>query len=58
MKKLDLIIDNISKKKILNKNGVIIIHRHKKENDKFSKNLKILEEKKYGISKIFFATLN
>ena len=57
-KKLDLIIDNISKKKILNKNGVIIIHRHKKENDKFSKNLKILEEKKYGISKIFFATLN
>jgi len=57
-KKLDLIIDNISKKKILNKNGIIIIHRHKKENDKFSKNLKILEEKKYGISKIFFATLN
>ena len=56
--KLDLIIDNISKKKILNKNGIIIIHRHKKENDKFSKNLKILEEKKYGISKIFFATLN
>jgi len=57
-KKLDFIIDNISKKKILSKNGIIIIHRHKKENDKFSKNLKILEEKKYGISKIFFANLN
>jgi len=57
-KKLGLIIDNIFKKKILNKNGIVIIHRHKKENDKFSKNLKILEEKKYGISKIFFATLN
>ncbi len=57
-KKLGLIIDNISKKKILNKNGIIIIHRHKKENDKFSKNFKILEEKKYGISKIFFGTLN
>ena len=57
-KKLDLIIDNISKKKILNKSGIIIIHRHKNENDKFSENLKILEEKKYGISKIFFATLN
>ena len=57
-KKLDLIINNISKKKILNKNGIIIIHRHKKENDKFSNNFKILEEKKYGISKIFFGTLN
>ena len=57
-KKLDFIIDNISKKKILKKNGIIIIHRHKKENDKFSKNLKILEEKKYGVSKIFFGTLN
>ena len=57
-KKLDFIIDNIAKKKILSKNGIIIIHRHKKENDKFSKNLKILEEKKYGISKIFFANLN
>ena len=56
-KKLDFIIDNISKKKILKKNGIIIIHRHRKENDKFSKNLKILEEKNYGISKIFFGTL-
>ena len=57
-KKLDFIIDNIFKSKILNKNGIIIIHRHKKENNKFSKNLKILEEKKYGISKIFFGILN
>ena len=31
---------------------LIIIHRHKKENDKFSKNFKILEKKIYGISKI------
>ena len=57
-KKIDLIINNISKKKILNKNGVIIIHRHKKENGKFSENFKILEEKNYGISKIFFGTLS
>jgi len=57
-KKLDFVINEISNKKILHKNGIIIIHRHKKENDKFSKNLKILEEKKYGISQIFFGTLN
>ena len=44
--------------KVLNKNGIIIIHRHKKDDDKFSDNLKILEEKKYGISKIFFGILN
>ena len=57
-KKLPNIIDDIFQKKILNKNGVIVIHRHKKENDKFSKNFKILDEKKYGISKILFGTLN
>ena len=57
-KKLPNIIDDIFQKKILNKNGIIVIHRHKKENDKFSKNFKILDEKKYGISKILFGTLN
>jgi len=55
--KLSIIIDGIFEKKILHKDGIIIIHRHKKENDQFSKNLKILEEKKYGISKIIFGTL-
>jgi len=39
---------------VLNKNGLIIIHRHKDENDDFSKNFKIIEEKQYGISKIYF----
>ena len=39
---------------ILNKNGVIIIHRHKDDDDNFSKKFKVVEEKKYGISKISF----
>ena len=39
---------------ILNKNGVIIIHRHKNDNNNFSEKLKIVDEKKYGISKISF----
>tara|TARA_B100000214_G_C23835018_1_gene566057 strand:- start:90 stop:245 length:156 start_codon:yes stop_codon:yes gene_type:complete len=51
-------LTNISDRKILNKDGIIIIHRHKKEKDKFPKNFKILEEKKYGISKIIFGNLN
>ena len=39
---------------ILNKSGIIIIHRHKNEKDIFPQNFKIIEEKKYGISKILF----
>ena len=40
--------------KILKKNSIIILHRHKKEEDILPKNFKIVEEKKYGISKIIF----
>ena len=56
--KLPILIDHIFQEKILKKDGIIIIHRHKKENDKFSNNFKILDEKKYGISKILFGKLN
>ena len=56
--KLPIIIDRILQEKILKKDGIIIIHRHKKENDNFSNNFKILDEKKYGISKILFGSLN
>ena len=41
---------------ILNKNGLIIIHRHKNDDDKFSEKFKVVDEKKYGISKISFLT--
>ena len=57
-KRLSNIIDTIFQKKILNKDGVIIVHRHKRENDEFSKNFRILDEKRYGISKIIFGNLN
>ena len=51
-KLLTLIIEN----KILKNKGIIIIHRHKKENDIFPKNFNIIDEKKYGISKIIFGS--
>ena len=57
-KKLPIIIDQISKDKILSSDGIIIIHRHKKEQDQFTKKLRILVEKKYGISKILFCKLD
>ena len=53
-KNLEILISSIITNKILKKNGIIIIHRHKKENDNLTNKLKIIEEKKYGISKILF----
>jgi 16S rRNA (guanine966-N2)-methyltransferase len=41
---------------VLNKKGIIIIHRHKKEIDTFPKNFYFIDEKKYGISKIIFGS--
>ena len=55
-KNLDRFLSKLKNFKILNKNGVIIIHRHKDDNDNFSQKYKIVEEKKYGISKISFLT--
>ena len=54
IKDLNDVLDKIQKSGILNNNGIIILHRHKNEEDKFGSNFKILERKKYGISKIIF----
>ena len=53
-KKLNYLLKKIYKLKILEKNGLIIIHRHKREEDKFTEEYKIIKEKIYGISKLFF----
>ena len=53
-KNYNKILSKINELKILNRNGIIILHRHKKEKDTFPFNFKIIEEKQYGISKIFF----
>ena len=56
-KNLDKIFKKITISKILKKNSIIIMHRHKKEKDVFPPNFKIIEEKNYGISKIIFLTI-
>jgi|TARA_B100000767_G_scaffold270758_1_gene295095 16S rRNA (guanine966-N2)-methyltransferase len=53
-KKMTSILNNIIESDILNSDGVVIIHRHKKEKDKFPKKFNIIEEKTYGISKVIF----
>ena len=47
----------INNSKVLNKNGIIILHRHKDENDVIPSNFCMIEEKKYGISKISFLSI-
>ena len=48
-----LLID-ILRENILNTNGIVILHRHKNANDVIPLNYTVVEEKKYGISKILF----
>jgi len=53
-KNIENVLLKIKNEKILNKKGIIIVHRHKNDQDIIPKNFKIIEEKKYGISKIIF----
>ena len=56
-KNLNLLLQNLENIKILNKNGIVVIHRHKNEQDIIPKNFKVIEEKRYGLSKIIFLSL-
>ena len=57
-KRLVKLLEDIIKIKILKKNGIIIIHRHKKENEIYPEKLYILKIKTYGISKIIFGSVS
>ena len=56
-KKLPFLLDEITKLELLNTDGLIIIHRHKKENDDLPKGFNLILEKNYGISKIIFGNI-
>ena len=55
-KNLDKLLIEIDNQKILNENGIIIIHRHKNQQDVIPNVFQIIEQKKYGISMITFLT--
>ena len=55
-KALENVLNKIIENRILKESGIIIIHRHKKEIDEFPKNFQLIDEKKYGISKIIFGS--
>tara|TARA_B100001093_G_C26748569_1_gene980018 strand:- start:77 stop:637 length:561 start_codon:yes stop_codon:yes gene_type:complete len=52
--RINEILEKIIKKKILTENGIIIIHRHKKDSIKITDKVNIIENRNYGISNIFF----
>ena len=51
---MELLINLILKEKLLDKNGIIILHRKKDKKDKLPDHFKVIEERTYGISKIIF----
>ena len=51
-REIDTILNNLSKFKNLKPNGIIIIHRHKKDEIKITTKFRILDTRFYGISKI------
>ena len=54
---LNIILEKINNVHLLNTDGIIIIHRHKNQKDTFPKNFEVIENKKYGISKVIFINL-
>ena len=56
-KNLNKLLLSIREEGILDKDGIIIIHRHKNEKVSFDSKFNIVEEKKYGISKIIFLNI-
>ena len=51
------VLISINNQNILDENGILIIHTHKDEKDLIPNKLKIIEEKKYGLSKIIFLSI-
>jgi 16S rRNA (guanine966-N2)-methyltransferase len=53
---INQMIEIIKEKKMLKKDGIFIIHRHKKDDIEIKKNINIFEERNYGISKIIIGS--
>ena len=53
-KKIELLIENIIEMDILEKNGIIIIHRKKGDLDSYPKKFRIIDTKIYGLSTFVF----
>ena len=50
------LIELIVTKNLLKKNGIIILHRHKNAEEKFTIYFKLIDKRIYGLSKIIFGS--
>ena len=57
-KKIELLIKNIFEMNILEKNGIIIIHRKKGDLDTHPNKFKVIDMKSYGLSTFVFGRFN
>ena len=57
-RKIKSLIDQIKKLKVADENSLLVIHRNKKSEDNISQYLNVIDEKNYGLSKIFFCKLD
>ena len=57
-KKIELLIKNIIEMNILEKNGIIIIHRKKGDLDTYPNKFKVIDTKSYGLSTFVFGRFN
>ena len=55
-KKIKELLENLNKTNILDKEGIVILHRNKKYKDVLPKKFKIILKKTYGLSKIIFGS--
>ncbi len=53
-KKIELLLENIIEMNVLEKNGIIIIHRRKGDLDAYPKKFQIIDTKNYGLSTFVF----
>ena len=53
---VNTLLEKLISRKILKKNGIIIIHRHKKDKLEINKKIKILDVRNYGVSKVYFCS--
>ena len=56
-RKINDLIELISNKSVLKKEGIFILHRHKNSKDKLTTRYEIIEKRVYGLSVIFFGKL-
>ena len=54
---IEKLISLIFNRNLLQKNGIVILHRHKNTKEKFANCFKIIDQRVYGVSKITFGQL-